>query len=170
MHIAPPLLRRYLFGDRSTIAGTVYGTIVVLSVLAAGAKVYEHHLWRLATIAAVSAGVLWVAHVYSHALGESLALGRRVTVSEAVAIAHREYSIVLAAVLPVAVIVLGALGILHGRAAVSWAFTVGIVTLTVQGVRYARLENLSRPAAIATVSVNLAIGLALVALEAFVAH
>ena len=46
-----PLLRRYLLGDRGTIAGTVYGTIVVLSVIAAGAKAYEHQLWRLASIA-----------------------------------------------------------------------------------------------------------------------
>jgi len=170
MHASRPLLRRYLLGDRGTIAGTVYGTIVVLSVLAAGAKTYEHQLWQLAAIAAVSALVLWVAHVYSHALGESLSLGRRVTLSEIAAIARREYSIVLAAVLPVAVVLLGAIGILHARAAVSWAFGVGILTLTVQGVRYARLENLSRGAAIATVSVNLAIGLTLVALEAFVAH
>ena len=170
MHVARPLLRRYLLGDRNTIAGTVYGTIVVLSVLAAGAKTYEHQLWQLATIAAVSALVLWVAHVYSHALGESLTLGRRVTWSEVAAIARREYSIVLAAVLPVAAVVLGAAGVLNGRTAVRWAFGVGIVTLTVQGVRYARLENLSRPAAMATVSVNLAIGLTLVALEAFVAH
>ena len=45
-------LQRYLLGDRSTVAGTVYGTIVVLAVLAAGAKTYEHHLWQLAAIAA----------------------------------------------------------------------------------------------------------------------
>lgn len=163
-------LRRYLLGDPNTIAGTVYGTIVVLSVIAAGAKAYEHQLWRLGSIAGISAVVLWIAHVYSHALGESLTLGRRVTFSEILAIARREYAIVLAAVLPVVAIMLGAAGILHGRSAVGWAFGVGIVTLTVQGVRYARLEDLSPLASVATVSVNVAIGLVLVALEAFVAH
>jgi hypothetical protein len=95
------LLRRYLLGDRAAIAGTVYGTIVVLSVVAAGAKTYEHQLWRLGSIAAISAVVLWVAHVYSDALGESLAVGRRITFSEILGIARREYAIVLAAVLPV---------------------------------------------------------------------
>lgn len=163
-------LRRYLLGDRRTIAGTVYGTIVVLSVLAAGARTYEHHLWRLASIAAISAIVLWVAHVYSHGLGESLAAGRRLKVAEVGEIARREYSIVLSAVLPVAAVVLGAAGVLHEPTALRWAFGVGILALAVQGIRYARLEELSRLATVASVSLNLALGLAIVAVEAFVTH
>jgi hypothetical protein len=163
-------LRRYVLGDRSTVAGTVYGTIVVLSVLAAGARTYEHHLWRLAVIAGISVSVLWVAHVYSHGLGESLAAGRRLTVSEVLSIARREYSIVLAAALPLLAVVLGAAGVLQGRTAVRWALGVGVVTLTAQGVRYARLERLGLFAAITTVSLNLALGLTLVAVEAWVAH
>jgi len=160
------LLERYLFGDRSTIAGTVYGTIVVLSVLAAGGRSYEHQLWRLASIAATSSVVLWIAHIYSHGLGESLTAGRRLNVAEVTAIARREYSIVLAAVLPVAAVVLGAAGLVHEPT----AFGVGIFTLGVQGVRYARLEHLSLTASITTVSLNLALGLALVAVEALVTH
>jgi hypothetical protein len=148
----------------------VYGTIVVLSVLAAGAKTYEHHLWRLASIAAISSIVLWVAHIYSHGLGESVAAGRRLDLTEIGEIARREYSIVLAAVLPVLVIVLGATGVLHEPAALRWAFAVGILALAVQGIRYARLEKLGRVATVATVSLNLALGLVIVAVEAFVAH
>jgi hypothetical protein len=163
-------LQRYLFGDRSTVAGTVYGTIVVLSVLAAGAKAYEHHLWQLAAIAGIGSFVLWVAHVYSHGLGESLAAGRRLTVSEVLGIARREYSIMLAAILPLLAVVLGAAGVLEEHTAVRWALGVGVVTLAAQGVRYARMEHLGRLATITTVSLNLAIGLALVAVEAWVAH
>src|SRR5262249_44707368 len=88
-------IRRYLLGERRRIAGRVYGTIVVLSVLAAGAHSYAHHLWRLASIAAISALVLWIAHVYSHGLGESVAAGRRLDMAEIREIAGREYSIVL---------------------------------------------------------------------------
>jgi hypothetical protein len=163
-------LRRFLLGDRRTIAGTVYGTIVVLSVLAAGARTYQHHLWRLASIAAISSIVLWIAHVYSHGLGESVAAGRRLNVAEIREIARREYSIVLSAVLPVAAVVLGAAGIVEEPTALRWAFGVGILALAVQGMRYARLEDLSRTATIATVSLNLALGLAIVAVEAFVTH
>jgi hypothetical protein len=170
MNAVRRLLERYLFGDRSTIAGTVYGTIVVLSVLAAGGRSYEHHLWRLASIAATSSVVLWIAHIYSHALGESLTAGRRLNMAEVTAIARREYSIVLAAVLPVAAVVLGAAGIVDEPTALRWAFGVGIFTLGVQGVRYARLEHLSLTASITTVSLNLALGLALVAVEPLVTH
>lgn len=169
MHVTQ-WLRRYLVGDRDTVAGTVYGTIVVLSVLAAGAHAYEHHLWRLASIAGISALVLWIAHIYSHGLGESLAAGRRLTLGEIRSIAQREYSIVLSAVLPVAAVALGAAGVVHEPTAMRWAFGVGIITLTAQGVRYARLEDLGRTATIATVSLNLALGLAIIAVEAFVTH
>lgn len=163
-------LRRLILGDRQRIAGTVYGTIIVMSVLAAGAKSYEHQLWRLVAIAAVSVVVLWFAHVYSHALGESLKLGRRVTVAEVSSIAGREYSIVAAAIPPLAAVGLGAAGILAERTAVQLALWLGVAALTAQGIRYAQLECLSRSATFITVSLNLAIGLGLVALEVLIAH
>jgi hypothetical protein len=163
-------VRKFLLGDRRTIAGTVYGTIIVLSVLAAGAKAYQHQLWRLGLIAGMSCLVLWLAHVYSHGLGESLSLGRRLTVGELGAIARREYSILLAAVLPVVVIELGGAGVIGTRVAVSLAFGVGVVTLAGQGVRYARLERLSTAGTITTIAINLGLGLSLVALEVLVTH
>jgi hypothetical protein len=170
VNVTRNLIRRYLIGDRRTIAGTVYGTIIALSVLAAGAHAYQHHLWRLASIVAISALVLWVAHIYAHGIGESVAAGRRLTMAEVGDIARREYSIVLSAVLPVAALVLGAAGVLDERTSLRWAFGVGIFALAVQGIRYARLEELGRWAAIASVSLNLALGLAIVAVEAFVTH
>ncbi len=163
-------LRRLVLGDPQTIAGTVYGTIIVLAVLAAGAKPYEHHLWRLVVLAGISAVVLWLAHVYSHGLGESLNMGRRLTVAELSTIARREYSIVAAAILPLASVALGAAGVLEERTSVWVAFAIGVVTLTAQGVRYSRLEHLGIAAAVLTVSLNVAFGLGLVALEVLIAH
>jgi hypothetical protein len=163
-------LKEFLIGDRRTIAGTVYGTIVVLAVLAAGAKAYRDHLWRLDVIAAGSTLVLWMAHVYSDGLGESLNLERRLTFAELRTIARREYAIVAAAVLPLAAVTLGALHVFSPSTALFVAFAIGVVTLTAQGVRYAQLENLSRPVALLTIGLNLAAGLSLVALEALVSH
>jgi hypothetical protein len=163
-------LTRLLVGDRRTIAGTVYGTIIVLAVLTAGAKPYEHHLWRLVAIAGVSAVVLWLAHVYSHGLGESLGIGRRLTLGELAAIARQEYSIVAAAILPLTAVALGAAGIVGEQSSIWLAFGIGVVTLTAQGVRYAQLEDLSAAATLVTVSLNVAFGLGLVALEVLVAH
>ncbi len=169
MDLKAPILETAL-GSRQTIAGTVYGTILALASLIVGAKPYEHDLWHLSAIVVTTSVVLWVAHVYSHGLGESLEIGRRLTVGELRAIALRELSILLAAVLPVAALVLGALGLLEERTAIWLAFGIGIATLTVQGVRYALLERLSRAGTIVTIALNLALALMIVALKVVVAH
>jgi hypothetical protein len=167
---APMRMRRLLLGSRESIAGTVYGTIVVLATLTAGATAYERKLWQLAGIAVVTVLVLWIAHVYAHGLGESLSLGRRLTADELAAIARRELSIPLAAVLPISAVVLGALGVFRDRTALWVAVGIGVVVLTVQGMRYARLERLSRVGTIVAVSINVALGLVIVGLKAIVAH
>jgi hypothetical protein len=159
-----------VLGDRERIAGTVYGTIIVMAILAAGARQFEHELWRLVAVGAVSVVVLWLAHVYSHGLAESLELGRRITVAEVSSIARHEYSIVIAAIPPLAAVGLGAADVLAERTAVRLALWVGVAALAAQGMRYARLERLSRSATFITVSLNLAIGLGLVALEVLIAH
>ena len=164
------LLKKLVVGDRQTIAGTVYGTIIVLSVLAAGARSFRHQLWRLDVIAAISAIVLWLAHVYSHGLGESLHRGRRLTADELLAIARREYSIVLAAIPPVVVVGLGAVTLVHPATALALAFGIGVVTLGAQGLRYAQLERMSPGGTLVTVTLNLLLGLAIVAAEVLITH
>jgi hypothetical protein len=163
-------LKTFILGDRQRIAGTVYGTIIVMSILSAGAKSYEHRLWRLVVIAGVSVVVLWLAHIYAHGLEESLTLGRRITVAELSSIARREYSVVAAAIPLLATVGLGAAGVLKERTAVRLALWLGVAALTSQGIRYAQLERLGRSATFITVSLNLAIGLGLVALEVLIAH
>jgi hypothetical protein len=163
-------LKRFLLGDPRRISGAVYGTIMVMAVLAAGAKANQHQLWQLLVIVAVTVLVLWLAHVYAYGLGQSLRFGRRVTVSELLSIARHEYSIVASAVLPVIALALGAAHVLPERSAVLLALWLGVVMLTAQGIRYARLERLSPGATFVAVATNLGIGLGLVALEVWVSH
>jgi hypothetical protein len=110
--------------------------------------------------------VLWLAHVYSHSLGESLERERTVTRGEFAAIARREAAIPLAAVAPIAVLVLGALGFIEEAAAVWVALAIGVFTLAAQGIRYAQAESLGRTATTVAVSVNVALGLVIVAMKA----
>ena len=161
---------RFVYGSRTTIAGTVYGTIVVLAVLAAGGKAFEHDLWGLTAIVVLTVVVLWVAHVYAHGLGESLQLDRRLDAAELGAIARRELAIPLAAVAPTAVLVLGAVGLLRGRTAVWLAVGIGVATLALQGLRYAKVERLGPTGTLVAVAVNLALGLAIIALKLVVVH
>jgi hypothetical protein len=118
----------------------------------------------------VSVLLLWVAHVYSDALGESIHAGRRLTAGELAHIARREFSIPLAALLPMCAVALGALGVFRERTALWLAVALGVATLTAQGLRYAQLEQLSRLATLFTVGLNVALGLAIVALKVVVTH
>ncbi len=163
-------VRRFVLGTRERIAGAVYGTIVVLAVLMASATAYEHDLWRLGAIVTASVLILWVAHAYAHALGESLKLERRLTRAELMTITGRELAIPLASVLPLAAIALGALEVVRDQTAIWLAIGVGVATLAVQGIRYARLERLSRMGTVVSVALNLSLGLVIVALKVLLAH
>src|SRR5262245_9194063 len=163
-------MRRLFLGTREGIAGAVYGTIVVLASLTAGASAYEHNLWRLAAAVAASVLVLWAAHLYAHGIGESLELGRRLTSAERRAVVRRETSIALAAVLPLAAVTLGALGVLGDSTALWLAFGIGVATLLAQGVRYAQLEQFGPLATLVAIGVNLSLGLVLVAVKAVLSH
>jgi hypothetical protein len=163
-------LSRILFGRRESIAGTVYGTIIVMATIAAGSRGHETDVREVAVLAAVTVVVLFAAHVYSHTLAESLHRGRRLDAAELASVARRELAIVLAAVGPIAALVLAEVGVLDEQDAVRVALVLGVITLTVQGLRYAALEQLRGVAAAVSVVVNLALGLAIVALEVLVAH
>jgi hypothetical protein len=163
-------LTRLVFGSRRSIAGTVYGTIVVLAALSAGGKAFEHDLWHLAAIVVTTVLVLWIAHVYAHGLGESLQLGRRLDAAELGAVAGRELAIPLAAVAPTTILALGAVGLFRGSTAVWLADGICVATLAVQGLRYAALERLGRLGTLTSVALILALGLTIVALKVVVAH
>jgi hypothetical protein len=93
-----------------------------------------------------------------------------VTLGELADVAQRESSILLAAVGPVLALVLGAVGVIREATAVWVALAVGVATLGAQGLRYARSERMGRSGTVVAVSVNLSLGLAIVALKALVTH
>jgi hypothetical protein len=162
--------KQVILGTGGGIAGIVYGTIVVMAVIAAGSRGGKTDPWRLAVLVVATALVLWVAHVYAHALSESVAAGRQLAWVELRGLARREASLLLAAVAPVGALVLGALGAMAEESSIRLALGIGVATLAVQGIRYARVEHLSRPATVVAVAVNLTLGLVIVALEVALAH
>ena len=164
------VLARFVFGAGETIAGTVYGTIVVLAVLAAGGRAFEQNLWQLVAVVVTTVLVLWMSHVYAHGLAESLKAGRRLDVAELVDIAQRELAIPLVAVAPTTLLVFGAVGLLSGRTAVLMALGIGVAILSIQGWRYARVERFGRAGTLAAVALNTCLGLTLVVLEVLVSH
>jgi hypothetical protein len=160
---------RFLGGPRR-VAGTIYGTVVVMAVIAAGAREAGKHPSALAVVVAATVLVYWVAHVYAHAIAESVEAGGWLRVSDVRGVASREAAIPLAAIFPIAMLVVGALSIVGERTAVRLALAAGVATLAVEGLRYARLEQLGRLATSLIIACNVVLGLAIVALEVLVTH
>jgi len=166
---AQPVAERALVrGQR--LGGFIYGTIVVLSVIVAGARAFPHGPGHVAALCIATCVTFWAAHVYSHALGHSVAHGERLSFAELRELAGRELPLVESALPPVVALLLGALGVLDDNTALWLASALGLGVLAVQGVIFARLERLSFLGMLGVVAGNLALGLVLVALKLFVTH
>jgi hypothetical protein len=152
------------------VAGFTYGTILVLSVIVAGAKAYPYGPGHVAALVGVTSVVFWLAHVYADGLGHSVAHDRRLSLAELRHIARREASIVEAAVPAVAALLLGAFGVISTQAAVWAAFGLGLAVLVVEGVTYARVERMDVLGTTLVVAANVSLGLLLIALKLFVTH
>ena len=155
-------------GER--LAGFVYGTIVALAVLIAGARAFPHEAGHVAVLVLVTSIVFWLAHVYSHALGGSVTRERRLTVAELRNVGRHEAAIIEAALVPVAALLLGALGVISTAAAVWLALALGLAVLVAEGLLFARLERLGWLGTMVIVSVNLALGVSLIGLKLLVTH
>jgi hypothetical protein len=162
-------LRGTLVGTPGSIAGTIYGTVVVMGAITAGAAA-DLGAARLAVIVVTTVLVLWVAHVYAHSVAESIERGRRLDRAELVSVGRRELAIPLAAVAPTAALLLGAAGVMRESRAGWLALGAGLAALLVQGLRVARLERLGWLATAGSVAVNLSFGLVIVLLKSLVAH
>lgn len=152
------------------LGGFIYGTIIALAVLVGGAKAYPDDAGRIAALVAVSSAVLWLAHVYAHGLAHSVERAEHLSIAELRLIAHRQGSIVEAAVPPLAALLLGAFGVVSTKTAVWIAFVLGLAVLAVQGVVFARVERLRWPAALLVVGANVGLGAALVGLKVVLSY
>jgi hypothetical protein len=155
-------------GDRA-IAATVYGTVLAMAALAAGA-VENLSPEALIIVVATTSGTIWLAHVYAHTLGESIERGHRLDWTEFAVIGGRELPILVAAAAPISVLILGAVGLVAETPDIWLAFGLGFVALAVQGSRYARVERLGAAGTAAVIAVNLALGGIVVLLKVLVSH
>jgi hypothetical protein len=158
-----------VLGTPGSIAGTVYGTVVVMGAITAGSHDAPEP-WSLAAVVSATVIVLWLAHVYAHGLGEAIGRGRRLDRAELLSVARRELAIPLAGVAPVGALALGGLGLFKEVTAVWLALAIGLATLAVQGARYAGLEKLGGRGTVTSVVLNLTLGLVIVGLKALVSH
>jgi hypothetical protein len=159
---------RAAMGER--LGGFVYGTIVVLAVIVAGAKAYPEKPGHVGALVAITTAVLWLAHVHAHGLAHGVADDSRLSLADLRGVARHEAAILEAGVPSLMALFLGSLGAFSGRTAVWLALGLGLAVLVAAGVVFARAERLGRLATLGVVSANLALGLVLIGMKLAVAH
>lgn len=161
-------LRHWLFDRGDNLAGGIYGTILVTSIIAAADS--SHTIWRSFGILEVTVVVFWLAHVYAHALAWSLDGNEQFSRSGLRRVARKEWPLLQAAVVPSIALIAGGIGLIAAQTAYWIAVGFGVVMLVWWGLILARQEGLSRLATCAVVFVNASFGLVIVLLKEFVGH
>jgi hypothetical protein len=161
-------ISRAATGER--LAGFIYGTLVVLAFVIAAARAYPDGSGRIAAFVALTSVVLWLAHVYAHAVGHSVSRKEHLALAELRLIARREASIVEAAVPAVAALLLGAFGVVSTEVAVWMALGLGLLVLAAQGIMFARLEQLGWVGTLVVVAANVGLGGLLIAMKLLLTH
>lgn len=161
-------LLTWLLAQGDNLASGIYGTILVMSVIAAAD--FDQNLWRSLGVVVLTAFVFWLAHVYAHALAVSLDERTGLSAAAVRRVAMREWPLLQAAALPSFVLLLGALGVFGTKLTYRLALGVGLAALVAWGFAFARKQRLSPVATLVVVVVNAAFGLFIVALKEIVAH
>jgi hypothetical protein len=155
-------------GDGSRPASAIYGTIVVLGVIAGVSEDAD------AGPAAVLGGVLvtalafWAAHVYAEVLAARLADPERRWGEIMPRAAAGEWPIVEAALAPAVALVLGVIGVLSRDTAIDVAMALALADLFGWGVVIGRASGQSRAGVLLSGLLNVALGGVVVFLKVLV--
>ena len=160
----------HLVGVEGRIASTVFGTVTAMATVAAYGRAFPDSPWTVEELVLSTAFVLFLAHVYTHGLSESLSGGGRLRFADLRRLAGRELGILLAVIPPTLALLLGAFGVLDETASIWLALAAGLVILTLEGVRYSRIERLGLGGTLLAVGLNAGLGLLVVLLKAEVLH
>jgi hypothetical protein len=160
-------LGQHLDGGEN-LAGAIYGTILVTSVVAAADS--SDAIWQSLGIVEVTVLVFWLAHVYAHALAWSLDSNEPFSRRGLRPVARKEWPLLQAAIVPTIALVAGGIGLIRTQTAYWLAIGYGVAALVWWGLLIARKEHLSRLATCAVVLANAFFGLAIVLLKEFVNH
>jgi hypothetical protein len=159
-------LLAYLAPGRDA-AGTIYGTIVTGSTIAAGSE-GTHHALELAATVVVTVALYWMAHAYAEVLGHSQA--RVLSWTETRREFFAEWRMVAACILPLAVLMVATMLGASFETATSLALWFAAGLLFVWGLAAAQRANLSAAGAILSALVYTALGVAIVVLKLVFAH
>jgi hypothetical protein len=161
-------LRHWLFDRGDNLAGGIYGTILVTSIIAAADA--SHTIWFSLGVVEVTMLVFWLAHVYAGALARSIDASETFSRREIRAVAGHEWPLLQAAAVPTLALLAGGVGLIGTQPAYWIAIGYGVAALIWWGLLFAQKAKLGLVATIAVVLINASFGLVIVVLKEFVSH
>ena len=153
----------HLVSARHTVERAVYGTVSVLAVIA-GAAGYERSATKVLVFASVSSVVFWGVHVYAGVLADTGPGGSSPSLAVRKAM-RRELGVFGGVALPLAVLLLGALGVLEHQRAISWSMWAGVLVLFATPLVWLRPKERGWGSCLLASAVGGSLGLVLILLK-----
>jgi len=150
-------------------AGAIYGSIIATAMIGA-LREADVTSKELTIDVAATMLIFWIAHTWAAIAGERIHLGHGLLVHRVRALGREEWPIVEAGFLPVAVLVLGWVGVLEDETAAKLAIAVGIAQLFLWGFVLGRRIYDTRLGAVLTAVADGAVGVVIVLLEVWAHH
>lgn len=147
------------------VADAVYGTILVLAVVAALSQDKQAGPGAIAAGALATSIVFWVVHVYAEVLSRRTGGDTTPTRPMVAAAARQEWPLVEAALAPLAPLLLGAIGLFSRGTSITLAIAVGLADLGGWGYVAGRAMGQSRVKSGLSALVVVGLGLVMVLLK-----
>jgi hypothetical protein len=152
---------------RRNVAGAIYGVILGSSIIAAAGADHPRQAGLVEIYLCVTALVFYLAHVYARVLGSWIE-GETPSASRVRKELVGEWPMVRAQMLPALVLLLGALGWISGRWAISLAMAVALAELMAGVVLACRKAGATRSQATISISAAALFALVVVFLKVYV--
>lgn len=150
------------------VAGTIYGTILVLAIVAGLSEDDTVDAWQLLVSVVATTLVFWIAHAYAEVLSKRLVAGRSLSWRETWSALAAEWAMVRAGVPAAIALALAELGVYSTDAGVDIAIGLGIASLFALGLQLGRREGATRLQTFASAALNASLGLVIVVLKVLV--
>jgi outer membrane lipoprotein SlyB len=147
------------------VADAVYGTILVIAVVAALSKDDAATPGAILAGALATSLVFWIVHVYAEMLSRRTAGDRRPTWPVLRGAAVQEWPLVEAALAPLVPLLLGAFGIFERSTSITLSIVIGLIDLAGWGFLAGRQMGESRVRAVLTAAGAVSLGVVMVLLK-----
>ena len=151
--------------DPERLKGAIYGTILVVSLVAAMGQDPSFSAWDMTFWVVVTNAVFWLAHVYASLVALYFERGRRPGLRDVARQMRQQWPIVNAVALPALALVLAGAHLWSRGVGVNIAIAVGVASLFAWGVMVGRRAGLGLAGVLTSAVLSLAFGLVIVALE-----